>query len=152
MSFCWPSHLSPSHSQSSQLLAGPNTGIHLLYRLSCCGLFIAQILEHNGLETHYSLWLRARHSHVMKFTRSRCIQWNTFWTNSLHVFSITEVQFAQLIFTEHIRRYECFITTESRPRIVFTKPGKPPQKCLVSRHTVASLTLRCTRKLTVVAS
>ena len=108
----------------------------------------SQILEHNGLETQYILRLRARHGHVMKFTRSRCIFYgnNTFWTNLLHVFSITEIQFAQLIFIEHIRRYGRIITTESRPRLVFTKPGKPPQKRLSRSESYASPTKtnRCT--------
>ena len=100
------------------------------------------ILEHNGLETQYILQLQARHGHVMKFMRSRCIFncLNTFWTNSLHVFSITETQFAYLIFIEHIGRYGCFVSTESKPRLVFTKPGKSPQKRLLRSESYASPT------------
>ena len=41
---------------------------------------------------------------------------------------------------EHIRRYGRIVTTESRPRFVFTKPGKPPQKCLSHSESYASPT------------
>lgn len=85
---------------------------------------------HNGLEMQYILRLRS-HDEIYE------VIWAYFYTslNSHQIFSITIIQFAWLIFIQLLNGY--FFCAVSNPRLVFIKPEKPPQKCLLCSKSFA---------------
>jgi len=88
--------------------------------------------------------------------RADVVTWWNLWDPG--AFSMGTIHFGQIYFLisqlqkftslswHSLRRYGHFVTTESSPRLVFTKPGKPPQKCLLRSESFALPTKanRCT--------